>query len=530
MRRPSLQLAAILFALAACARAPAVPSSAGRWWEGAVFYEVFVRSYQDSDGDGIGDLRGLAARLDHLNDGRPETTTDLEVDALWLMPVFASPSYHGYDVTDYEAVNPDYGTNDDLAALVRAAHGRGMKVILDLMLNHTSDQHPWFKDSASGPSSPHRGWYVWSATDPGWTQPWNPASQAWHERNGAYYYGVFWGGMPDLNFRNAAVRAEAKRLAKLWLDRGVDGFRLDAVRHLVEDGPGPGQSGSPETHAFLREFAAAVRAAKAEAVLVGEVWSNTLDIGDYYGKGDELQALFDFPLQTAIVSGLTSGSAEPIAVTLEEVRRTYPPGAVDAPFLANHDQIRLATQLGNDPAKLRLAAAILLTLPGAPFVYYGEELGLQNRRSSDDEWKRTPMPWDGSTPGHGFTTGKPWQRFTPEDKTSVAAQAADPGSLLSRYRAFIRARKASPALRRGDLAPVPVPAAPALLAYVRRGGGETVLVAHNLGTSPLDAPLGEVGAGAPVPLLVDAGGELSRNGPALRLRLAPAGSGIWQLR
>jgi glycosidase len=491
---------------------------------------VFVRSFQDSDGDGIGDLRGLLARLDHLNDGRPGAGDDLEVDAIWLMPVFASPSYHGYDVTDYEAVNPEYGTGEDLAALVKAAHARGVRVILDLVLNHTSDKHPWFVESASGPSSPRRDWYVWSPTDPGWTQPWDGARPAWHERNGAFYYGIFWGGMPDLNYRNAAVRAEAKRIAKLWLDRGVDGFRLDAIRHLVEDGPGPGQSGSPETHAFLREFAAAVKAARPDALLVGEVWSNTFDISDYFGAGgDELQLLFDFPLQTAIVDGLTARSAEPIAAVLEEVRRTYPPGAVDAPFLANHDQVRIATQLGNDPVKTRLAAAILLTLPGAPFLYYGEELGLQNARTTDDEWKRTPMPWDATPPGHGFSTGKPWQRFTKGDHANVAAQRGDPGSLLSRYRALVRARKASPALLRGDLAVVAVPGAPGVLAYVRRAGAETVVVAHNLGAVAADLEVPGLPAGTPEPLLADPGAEASREGAALRARLPPGASGIWRL-
>ena len=539
MRRSAAPMLAILLAACATGRgtelpvqpaphaAPRPATSTGPWWNGAVFYEVFVRSFLDANGDGKGDLPGLVSRLDYLNDGDPATDTDLGVDALWLMPVFDSPSYHGYDVTDFERVNPDYGTNADLERLFAEAHRRGMKVIVDLVLNHTSSQHPWFIESASSPTSGKRDWYVWRPDDPGWGQPWNPGQGTWHERNGAHYYAIFWGGMPDLNFRTAAVRAEAKRIARLWLDRGVDGFRLDAIRHLVEAGPGPGQSGSPETHAFLQEFAAAVKAAKPDAVLVGEVWSNTLDISDYYAPG-ELDLLFDFPLATAIVDGVKAGDGAGIGIALEEVIRTYPKGAVDAPFLTNHDQIRIGTQLGGDGAKLRLAAAILLTLPGAPFLWQGEELGMQNGPGTDDEWKRTPFPWD-STPGGGFTSARPWQGFAPGKETAnVAAETADPGSLLSRYRALIRARHGSEALRTGDLGLLP--AGLPVLAYVRRVGGETVLVAHNLGAA--EATLAAPGLPGSVaePLLADPGAALAKDGAAWRAALPPRSSGIWRIR
>lgn len=527
-------LGALLAAGCAAPRPPAAagpPSPGARpWWRGAVFYEVFVRSFQDSDGDGKGDLRGLAARLDYLNDGDPATDRDLGVDALWLMPVFASPSYHGYDVTDYERVSPDYGTNQDLERLLSEAHRRGIKVILDLVLNHTSDQHPWFRESASSPASPRRDWYVWSPTDLGWTQPWNPGSgSCWHPRGGAFYYGLFWSGMPDLNFRNPAVRAEARRIAALWLSRGVDGFRLDAIRHLVETGPGAGQAGSPENHAFLREFAAAVRAVKPDAALVGEVWSTTEDIAAYYGKGgDELQLLFDFPLADAIVRGVLAGSAGGIAAVLGEVQRAYPDGAVDAPFLGNHDQVRVATQLGGDPAKLRLAAAILLTLPGSPFLWQGEEIGMQNGPGREDEWKRTPMAWDGSEKG-GFTAGQAWMAFAPGKETAnVAAETGDPASLLSRYRALVRARKSSEALARGDLRLLPAPGP--VLAFLRRGGGEAVLVAHNLGAAPAEvAGLAAPGTAAE-PLFADRGARLTREVAGWRAGLPPRGSGAWRLR
>jgi glycosidase len=540
MRRFAAVVAALL---AACAASPArttprpaaaaaapAPPRPGPWWKGAVFYEVFVRSFADSNGDGKGDLPGLIARLDYLNDGDPRTRSDLGVDALWLMPVFASPSYHGYDTTDYQAVNPDYGTNADLDRLLAEAHRRGMRVILDLVLNHTSDKHPWFQESASSATSPRRDWYVWRPDDPGWGQPWNPGQATWHQRGDAYYYGIFWGGMPDLNYRTPAVREEAKRIARHWLGKGVDGFRLDAVRHLVEAGPGAGQSGSPETHAFLKEFARAVKEARPDAVLVGEAWSNTFDIADYYGQdGDELDILFDFPLSSAIVEGVKGGSGETIAAVLEEVARTYPRGATDGPFLTNHDQIRVATQLAGDAAKLRLAAAIVLSVPGAPFIWRGDELGVRQPPNNDDEFKRSPLPWD-ATPGGGFTTAaRPWQRFAPGRETAnVASESADPASLLSRYRDLIRVRQASPALRSGDLGVVR--SAPGVLAYLRRGGGETVLVVHNLGPSDAEVAVPQLAGAVAEPLLVDPGGSLSRDGPAWRARMAAHSSAIWRIR
>lgn len=518
-------------AAGAGAVAAATPAVAGPspWWNGAVFYEVFVRSFQDTNGDGKGDLAGLISRLDYLNDGDPATTSDLGVDALWLMPIFASPSYHGYDATDFLSVNPDYGTSADLDRLVAEAHRRGMKVVLDLMLNHTSTLHPWFQASTRGGEK--RDWYVWSETDLGWGQPWNPNGRTWHKRNGAWYYALFWEGMPDLNYRTPAVREEAKRIARYWLARGVDGFRLDAVKHLVETGPGPGQAGNPETHAFLKEFAAAVKAAKPDAVLVGEVWSETAEIAPYFGRGgDELDVLFDFPLAAAVVEAARTGDAGKVAAKLAENAATYPPGAVTAPFLTNHDMQRVATQLGSDAAKLRVAASLFLTLPGAPFVWQGEELGMQNGPSGDDEWKRTPMAWDAS-PGGGFTTAaRPWQPFSPGKETAnVAAQAGDPGSLLARYRALVRARHASAALQRGDLRPVP--AGPGVLAFLRRTGDETVLVAHNLGAEPATLEVAApAGSGTPEPLFADPGAAASPVPGGTRLVLPPRASGAWRLR
>ena len=481
-----MRLSCVLLCVA-CAASRTAPAASGDrslpgWANGAVFYEVFVRSFQDSDGDGKGDLKGLEARLDYVK--------DLGVDALWLMPVFDSPSYHGYDTTDYEKINPDYGTNGDFERLLAEAHRRGIHVVVDLVLNHTSWKHPWFVESASSPGSPKRDWYVWSATDLHWPQPWNANSDTWHEKNGAYYYGLFWAGMPDLNYRTPAVREEAKRIASLWLSRGVDGFRLDAARHLIETGPGEhGQNDTLETHAFWKEFAAYVRSVKRDAVLIGENWTETPIIATYYGSteivpgGDEFPLNFDFPLASRIVRGVKAQDAAPIAEKLAEVRRTYPRGATDVPFLTNHDQRRVASELDDDPGKLRTAAAVLLTLPGTPFLYYGEEIGLDNGPGTNDEWKRTPMPWDASA-GGGFTTAaRPWQAFASgHERTNVAAQAGDPSSLLSRYRKLLRVRHESEAIRRGAMEMVS--ATGPVLAYVLTRDGERILVAHNLSDEP----------------------------------------------
>jgi glycosidase len=528
----------LVFLLAACggeprtAASPAVPvpAPAAAWWQGAVFYEVFVRSFADSNGDGKGDLSGLIDHLDYLNDGDPRTSSDLGVDALWLMPVFASPSYHGYDVIDYEQVNADYGTNGDLDRLIAEAHRRGMRVVLDLVLNHTSNQHPWFQESASSPGSPRRDWYVWRPDDPAWKVSWRGDEPVWHERGGAWYYAIFWSGMPDLNYRTAAVREEAKRIARSWLSRGVDGFRLDAIPLLIETGPGAGVSSTPETHAFLKELARAVKEAKADAMLVGEVASTTAEIAGYFGTGtDEIDVLFDFPLATALIEGVKAGRGQIIAEALEHSARAFPPGAVYAPFLTNHDQLRVANQLSGDEARLRVAASILLSLPGAPFIWQGEELGMRQSESPGDVFKRTPLPWSGS-PGAGFTTAaQPWQPLAPGwEAANVAVESADPASLLGRYRRLIRARQASPALRLGDLSVIRT--SPAVLACVRRGGGETVLAAHNLGDAPAEELLPDPAGAAASPIFVDPGASLAKQGRGWRMSLPARSSAIWRVR
>jgi glycosidase len=535
----ALALAAAV--LSACASAPAsparvvsvrAPAASTEWWNGAVVYEVFVRSFQDSGGDGAGDLAGLTARLDYLNDGNPDTDSDLGVDAIWLMPIYPSPSYHGYDVTDYRGVNPDYGTVDALKHLVAEAHKRNVKVILDFVPNHTSTQHPWFLDAVSS-SSAKRDWYVWSATDPRWGQPWNAAGTSWYPAGGAHYYAVFWSGMPDLNWRNPDVAADMAASAAFWLDAGVDGFRLDAVRYLVENGPGGGQQDQPETHAALKAFAAGVRASRPDALVVGEAWADTATIATYYGStaaapgGDELPLAFDFPLADALVAAVASGDAGTLARGLDAAAAAMPAGAGDAPFLTNHDQQRVATRLAGDLAKEKLAASILLTLQGTPFLYYGEEVGLRNGDCPSDECKRTPMAWDGTATG-GFTSGEPWFPLSPGGASAnVAAQTGDPGSVLSRYRALLKARKASPALARGGTSRLGTEAN-GIVAYLRTAPSETVLVAHALGGYAASVGL-DLPDAAVQPVLVDAGASLVRDGTAWKLTVPPRGTGIWRL-
>ena len=513
--------------------APPVAQWNHEWSRGAVFYEIFVRSFSDSNGDGTGDFNGLIARLDYLNDGDPATHTDLGIDAIWLMPVFESPSYHGYDTIDYETIAKDYGTNADFQRFLDEAHKRGIHVIIDLVMNHTSSQHPWFLDSASSPASAKRNWYIWSATNPGWQQPWG-GDQTWHPLNGAFYYGVFWSGMPDLNYRTPEVQAEMFRIARYWLGLGVDGFRLDATRYLVETGPGPGQADTAETHELLKEFAADVRRTRPEATLVAENTTDTVALARYYGStatirgGDEMPSNFNFPLASAVLDGVRNGTASRITSTLRTIISAYPSGVIDAPFLTNHDQTRLATVLGNDPGKLRNAAAILLTLPGAPFLYYGEEVGLQNGPGSADESKRTPMPW---TSSGGFTTGPtPWRPYAPGlAANNVASQTSDPRSLLSYYRNWIAARKGSEGLLKGDMALLETGSQ--LLAFIRQSPEERVLVVHNVSDSSANAAAIAVSANGFETIFADPGVSApTGTSGAWKVTLPARSSGTWRIR
>ena len=460
------------------------PNTSG-WWRDKVFYEVFVRSFADSDGDGIGDLNGLTAHLDYLNDGDPATTTDLGVDALWLMPIFKSPSDHGYDVTDYRSINPQYGTLADFDALIAAAHHRGIRVVLDMVLNHSSSQHPWFQASKQGASNEKRDWYVWRSDNPGWTQPWGGSQQVWYSLGGSYYYAVFWSQMPDLNLANPAVEAELVATMKYWLARGVDGFRLDAVRYYLESADG-GQADQPATHAFLRRIRLALQTDYPGALLVAEAWSSAQSQASYYGRGDEVQLAFSFEQADAILSSIRAGASAGLESSLSVSGSVFADRGYEAPFLSNHDQIRVQRALGGDSAAAHLAAATLMALPGTPFLYYGEELGMQGGAGSADQQKRTPFNWTPAK-GHGFTTAaQSW--FPGYDEVQgqdVESERADSTSLWSTYRKLISLRHAQPALLGGEVTLPAIDGCGAgCLALLRSAAGKRILFIANFSTAP----------------------------------------------
>jgi alpha-amylase len=453
-------------------------SAAPGWTRGAVCYEIFVRSFYDSNGDGVGDLNGLTQKLDYINDGSASTQRDLGASCIWLMPVAESPSYHGYDVSNYYRVEPDYGTNEDFKRFVAESHRRGIRVLVDLVLNHASSEHPFFQEALRDPGSPHRDWFRWSATKPQEKGPLGP--DAWHHSpiRDEYYYGVFWHGMPDLNNENPAVRAEAKKVASFWLNEmGVDGFRLDAIPYLVEDNNQLVHSAG--THAFLREFAAHVRSAAPDAFTIGEVWDSTGAMLHYYP--DQLDAHFAFDVSNAIIEAVRTGSAKELLPPVLRLQRELPANRW-APFLRNHDQTRTLTALGGDLGRAKVAATLLLTLPGFPFVYYGEEIGMTGDKP--DERLRTPMHWSRSS-GAGFTRGKPWEALDPDSLTAnVEAEENPPSSLLNLYRRLIHLRANSAALGTGELVPLAA-SNDAVAAYLRCESGRAVLVVVNLGTAPL---------------------------------------------
>lgn len=440
------------------------------WWQTAVFYEVFVRSFADSNGDGVGDFNGLTSKLDYLN--------ELGVNALWLMPIHPSPSYHGYDVTDYRAVNPQYGTLDDFKRFLEEAHRRNMHVILDFVINHTSIENPWFQASMKKDSQ-YRDWYVWSQDLP---EVIGPSGQTvWHRSptGSGYYYGYFWSGMPDLNFRTPAVTQEIEDIARFWLlDMGVDGFRVDGARHLIEDGKK--LVNTPETITWFKNFRAFYQGLKPSAMTVGEVWDNSYAAVRYPKEG-ALDMVFDFDLASALVQAVNERSARIVSDTLKMELSIFKPGQM-ATFLTNHDMDRVMSDFSSDQGKARLAASLLLTLPGTPFIYYGEEIGMLGKKPDEDI--RRPMQWSAET-WAGFTTGTPWRALNPDFiQKNVAVESADPDSLLSLYRKLIQLRTSSPALSAGDTLVIDSNHGQ-VFAMLRSAGVQSVLVLVNLSDKPV---------------------------------------------
>lgn len=442
------------------------PPALARQPEGEVIYEIFVRAFADSDGDGIGDFKGLQGKLDYL--------AGLGVGAVWLMPIHPSPSYHGYDVTDYRGVNPDYGSLDDFTSFLAQAHARGIRVLLDLPLNHTSSSHPWFLESKKE-DSPYRQYYHWKKEGEeglleGLTvwgdKPWKRAGDSW-------YYAIFWGGMPDLNYDNPAVRREALDIARYWLGLGVDGFRLDATSHIFGEGETARLQDIAASSAFWREFSSEIKRDFPDALLLGEAWE-PLDKRAELARG--LDSLVNFDVGDRLLPLIkTGGSGAAFVQAMYDIQAAYQktnPGYVDAPFLSNHDQTRVAAVLQLKPEKMKLAARILLTLPGRPIVYYGEEIGMSGAKP--DEELRTPFLW-----GEGDGAQTAWRASRYNNRTvPLLAQEKDPDSLYRVYRDMIAFRNSHPALARGRLEPFagdnPIP-----LAFYMISEEETLLVLHN---------------------------------------------------
>ncbi len=455
------------------------------WWKTAVFYEIFVRSYNDSNGDGIGDFNGIIEKLDYLNDGDPNTHTDLGVDAIWLMPIHPSPSYHGYDVINYYAVNTEYGTLDDFKRLLSEAHKRGIKIIIDMVLNHTSNQHPFFINARSSDTSEYHDWYVWSDASHG---------NYWHETkvgpNPEYYYGYFCDCMPDLNYLNPQVTQQMEKVVNYWIsDIGVDGFRIDAAKHLIEEGDKV--ENTQQTHDWFKEFYKFYKGVDPETYVVGEVASSDARMTTLY-SGDQMDMIFNFELAQGFVNSAKGESNSGIGSAISFIEKDAPDWNF-ATFLTNHDQNRVMSTLNGNVDKAKVAAALLLTSPGTPFIYYGEEIGMLG--SKPDEDIRRPMQWS-DDPNGGFTTGTPCRALDQKYVTAnVAVEENDANSLLNSYKQLIALRNAHPALMEGDYTVVKS-SNKGIYTALRQSKSETVLIVINLSKSEIsDVTLSWEGAG-----------------------------------
>lgn len=439
------------------------------WWNQRTAYEIFVRSFYDSNRDGKGDFNGLTQKLDYLNDGNPNTNTDLGIGLVWLMPINASPSDHGYDVTDYKKVNPTYGTMNDFKAMLDSAHNRGIKVIMDFVINHTSSQHPWFVKSAANDPF-YRNFYRWQTPAPTQTGPWG--QQVWYPKNGSNYYALFWSEMPDLNYNYAPVKDSIFSAAKFWLkDVGVDGFRLDAVMYLFENGNT--LKNDPATISFLKELNDSCEVWKKNSLLIGEVWDSPQSIALYTGK---LDMCFDFNLAASNISTVTSVDPSLGQQFLNNAQITLDTNQYGN-FLTNHDQNRLFDALGYNINKNKLAASLYLTQPGVPFIYYGEEVAMKG--SKPDQYIRTPMQW--STSAHsGFTTGTPWISVNSNFSTyNVNVMKSDSNSLWNHYRKLIHIRNSEPVLQLGSVKNINS-SSTSVHSYQRTYANEDIIVLNNI--------------------------------------------------
>jgi maltose alpha-D-glucosyltransferase/alpha-amylase len=488
------------------------------WYKDAIIYQVHVRTFCDSNADGIGDFKGLEQRLDYLQ--------DLGINAIWLMPFFPSPLRDdGYDIAEYKSVHSSYGTLEDFRQFLGAAHERGIRVIIEMVLNHTSDQHPWFQVSRSSQDNAYRDWYVWSDTDTRYKGTriifldTEMSNWAWDPISKSYYWHRFFSHQPDLNYDNPAVRDEMWNVMKFWLDMGVDAFRLDAVPYLVER-EGTNCENLPETHAILKELRRKLDEQFPGRMLLAEANQWPAELRPYFGDGDEFHMAFHFPLMPRMFMGVKLEDRKPITEILQQTPE-IPSTCQWCLFLRNHDELtlemvrdierdymydayaqnktmrlnlgirrRLAPLLDNDRRRIELMNGILMSLPGTPIIYYGDEIGMgDNINLGDRNGVRTPMQWSGGWNG-GFSTADPENLYAPliqnpvygYPAVNVLSQSGNQYSLLSWMRRIIGVRRSTAVFGHGSIEFL-YPANHRILAYLRKYNNETILVVNNLSSA-----------------------------------------------
>jgi maltose alpha-D-glucosyltransferase/alpha-amylase len=488
------------------------------WYKDAIIYQVHVRTFQDSNGDGFGDFLGLEKKLDYLQ--------ELGINTIWLMPFFPSPLRDdGYDIADYDSVHTSYGTLEDFRKVLDTAHRRGIRVIIEMVLNHTSDQHPWFQEARSSQDNPRRDWYVWSDTDTRYKDTriifidTEKSNWAWDPTSKSFYWHRFFSHQPDLNYDNPAVREQMWNVMKFWLEMGVDGFRLDAVPYLVER-EGTNCENLPETHTIIKEIRRKLDEHFPGRMLLAEANQWPADLRPYFGDSDEFHMAFHFPLMPRMFMGLKLEDRKPITEILHQTPE-IPPSCQWSLFLRNHDELtlemvtdierdymydtyaqdktmrlnlgirrRLAPLLNNDRRRIELMNVMLMSLPGTPIIYYGDEIGMGDNISlGDRNGVRTPMQWTGGWNG-GFSAAEPEKLYAPlihdpvygYPAVNVAAQKESEHSLFHWMRRIIAVRKSSAVFGRGSIEFL-YPANHRILAYLRRHGNETVLIVNNLSSA-----------------------------------------------
>ena len=496
----------------------ATGSDQAQWYKDAIIYQLHVRTFCDSNNDGIGDFPGLIQKLDYLQ--------DLGIDVIWLLPFFPSPLRDdGYDIADYRAIHPNYGTLEDFKAFLAAAHARGIRVIIEMVLNHTSDQHPWFHESRSSRDNSKRDWYVWSDTDERYRDAriifldTELSNWAWDPVSKSYYWHRFFSHQPDLNYDNPAVFEEMWNVMKFWLELGVDAFRLDAVPYLIER-EGTNCENLPETHAIIRELRKRLDQSFPGRMLLAEANQWPADVRAYFGDGDEFHMAFHFPLMPRIFMAVQLEDRKPIIEILEETPQ-IPENCQWCTFLRNHDELtlemvtdierdymydayatdktmrlnvgirrRLAPMMDNDRRRIQLLNLLLMSLPGTPVIYYGDEIGMgDNVYLGDRNGVRTPMQWNGGWNG-GFSGADPERLYSPlisnpvfgYQAINVESQKRSPHSLFFWMKRLIEIRKSSRIFSRGSIEFLR-PSNHRVLAYVRKLGAEEVLTVNNLSNS-----------------------------------------------